>query len=158
MGNTAARMSLTEPRLISLSLSPPPPPPPPAATTPAPLPPPHQPRAPLLPPPPPPPPPPWLAGCCRQATKSKYGKPTYSGEFGCNAPCPQLTREVLHNGMWGTIAQLGAAGGACWWWQRLFTDRLADPTKPAIGLDEFTAIGTLMPILLLSSIAVTIAM
>lgn len=77
-----------------------------------------------------------------QALKSKYGKPTFSGEFGCNAPCPQLTREVLHNGMWATIARLGAGGGACWWWQRLFTDRLADPTKPAVGLDEFTAIGT----------------
>ena len=55
--------------------------------------------------------------------------------------------------MWGTIAQLGAAGGACWWWQRLFTDRLADPTKPAIGLDEFTAIGALLPIVAAISVA-----
>lgn len=47
------------------------------------------------------------------AIKSSYGKPTYSGEFGRNAP-PRLTGLILHNGMWGTIAQLGAASGACW--------------------------------------------
>ena len=60
----------------------------------------------------------------------------------------------VHGPVWWALG----VWGACWWWQRLFTDRLADPTKPAIGLDELTAIGTPMPILLLSSIAVTIAM
>ena len=48
------------------------------------------------------------------AIKSTYGKPTYSGEFGRNAS-PRLTQLILHNGMWGTIAQLGAASGACWY-------------------------------------------
>ena len=35
--------------------------------------------------------------------------------------------------MWGTQAALGAASGACWWWQTVFADHL---------LNEYTAIAT----------------
>lgn len=66
------------------------------------------------------------------AIKAGYSKPTYSGEFGRNAN-PYLKRIILHNGMWGTMAQLGAASGACWYWATVFGDHL---------LDEFTAIST----------------
>ena len=70
-----------------------------------------------------------------------FHKPTFSGEFGRNAD-PRLTRTILHNGMWGTVAQLGAASGACWWWDTLFTDKL---------LDEYTAIAAFVSHLPLTS-------